>query len=53
MLIQAVRWIPALMLAVIGSIGWAVFGAAPVGWLLAVALLVGIGAISLRALGCS
>ena len=46
LLIQAVRWIPALMLAAIGSIGWAVFGAAPVGWLLAVALLVGIGAIS-------
>ena len=46
MLIQAVRLIPAFMLAAIGSIAWAVFGAAPVGWLLAVALLVGIGAIS-------
>ena len=46
LLIQAVRWIPALMLAAIGSVAWAVFGSAPVGWLLAVALLVGIGAIS-------
>lgn len=46
LLIQAVRWIPALMLAVIGSIGWAVVGAAPGGWLLAIGLLIGIGAIA-------
>ena len=46
LLIQAVRLIPAFMLAAVGSIGWAIFGAAPVGWVLAVALLVGIGAIS-------
>ena len=46
LLIQAVRWIPALMLAAIGLVALAIFGGAPIGWLLAVALLVGIGAIS-------
>jgi hypothetical protein len=46
LLIQAVRWIPALMLAAIGSLVWAAFGAAPVGWVLAIVLLVGIGAIA-------
>ena len=46
LLIQAVRWIPALMLAAIGAVVWAAFGGAPIGWLLAVALLVAIGAIA-------
>jgi hypothetical protein len=46
LLIQAVRWIPALMLAAIGAVAWAVFGGALLGWLLALALLVGIGAIA-------
>jgi hypothetical protein len=46
LLIQAVRWIPALMIAAIGSLLWAALGAAPVGWVLAIALLVGIGAIA-------
>jgi hypothetical protein len=46
LLIQAVRWIPAFMLAAIGALLWAAFGAAPLGWLLGIALLVGIGAIA-------
>ena len=45
-LIQAVRWIPALMLAAIGALLWAAFGGATLGWVLAIALLVGIGAIA-------
>jgi hypothetical protein len=46
LLIQAVRWIPALMLGAIGAFVWAAFGAAPIGWLLGIALLAGIGAIA-------
>jgi hypothetical protein len=46
LLIQAVRWIPALMLGAIGALLWAAFGGARLGWVLAIALLVGIGAIA-------
>jgi hypothetical protein len=46
LLIQAVRWIPALLLAAIGALLWAAFGASPVGWALAIVLLLGIGAIA-------
>jgi hypothetical protein len=46
LLIQAVRWIPALMLAAIGALLWAAFGGATLGWVLAIALLVCIGAIA-------
>jgi hypothetical protein len=46
LLIQAVRWIPALMLAAIGALLWAAFAGAMLGWVLAIALLVSIGAIA-------
>jgi hypothetical protein len=46
LLIQAVRWIPALMLGAIGALAWAAFGGATIGWVVAIALLVGIGAIA-------
>jgi hypothetical protein len=46
LLIQAVRWIPALMLAAIGALLWAAFGGATVGWVLSVALLVAIGVVA-------
>jgi hypothetical protein len=46
LLIQAVRWIPAFMIAAIGAFVWASFGAGPLGWVLGVALLVGVGVIA-------
>ena len=49
LLIQAVRWVPALMLAGVIAIGWAVFGGASSGWLLSIVLFLVAGAISREA----
>ena len=46
LLIQVVRWVPALMLAAVIGLGWAIVGGASAGWLLSIALFLLAGAIS-------